>query len=320
MENVALAASPSHDKLKERDDFFSVIPGIEHAGTVPEIRAEDLTKEVFIKEWVNKNRPCLVKGAVKHWPAVHSWGNKEYLKNACDNFRVTVYPHRNFNDGSLNRGEEMPFHDAIDRFFEKRDAVLSMPSEIISEHNRFSGLFKDLPGFTFLPNPPKARQYAGMRMFMYLRAATAWHYHNIDETLMCQVKGEKQVAIFSPRIPGPGSITDFLNDERYMKGEKLSSMLDLKPAIVNVQEGDALYIPPYWHHGVIPADDEVGFTVACCWASPWHILGDFSNYFVRRLYRKAFWPLGKISLAVPFVAGYSMLNHFFYKLKNALKR
>ena len=91
--------------------------------------------------------------------------------------------------------------------------------------------------------------------------------------------------------------------------------LKLSSYVVDVLEGDALYIPPYWHHGVVPTDANVGFTLAYCWASPIHILGDFSNYFVRSLFLKGLWPIKKISFALPFIALYAGLSNACHKIK-----
>ena len=111
-------------------------------------------------------------------------------------------------------------------------------------------------------------------------------------------------------------VNDFLQQEQHLKGKSLDSDLDLKPMIVEVGEGDALYIPPYWLHSVVPVDDEVGFTVAFCWASPWHKLGDLSSFFVRKLYRQALWPLKGISLAVPFIACRACTAHVIRKFSH----
>lgn len=319
MKQIEIAEDNLLDMQKIGNDFFSIIPGIENASILPTLMADEINETIFIRDWVNNNKPCLVKGAVKHWPAMQLWKNKSYWKTACENFNIYVYPHQNYNNKALNQEEEMPFYDAIERLFQKSDPVFSMPSEAIDKNNRFAGLVKDVTGFTFLPEPAKPRIYNRTRMFMYRRASTAWHYHDVDETLMCQVEGAKRIVLFSPNIRNAAYVTDFLHQECYLEGIKLASK-DLKPIIVDVEKGDALYIPPYWHHGVVPKDSEVGFTVAYCWASPLHKFGDFSNYFVRRLYRDALWPIKKISLVMPFLACYSAVADCSRKLRKLLTK
>jgi hypothetical protein len=296
------------------EDFFSVIPGIERASNVPVLEAKDLKEQVFKDQWVSENKACLIKGAVANWPAISKWREKAYWLSSLEDFKVMVYPHRNFNDQKRNKGELMGYHAAIERLFQNQDHIFSIPSEQITPRNEYANLIKDLPGFSFLPSPPMPRNYPHMRFFMYRRAATAWHYHNIDESLMCQINGSKKVALFPPRIPDVKKVTQFLGKELHLDGHVLDRSLDLKPMIVNVEEGDALYIPPYWHHAVVPNDGEIGFTLAYCWASPWHILGDFSNYFVRNLYAQGVWPINKFTPFLPFLGGYAGFLHYKKKL------
>jgi cupin-like protein len=315
MMDTILTDSDELSELKQcRDAFFSCIPGIENASAVPVLQAADLRKDIFSKEWVANNKPCLVKGAVKDWPAVQKWRDKDYWMTACDNFDVMVYPHQNYNDQKRQKGELMRFYDAIDRLFQKKDRILSIPSERIIEGQRFYKVINDLEEFPFFTPELRPRMYDHRRFFTYRKAGTAWHYHNIDETLMCQINGAKTVALLSPGIPDAKHVTDFLTKELYLDGRSLDRSLDLKPFIVDVEEGDALYIPPYWHHVVIPKDAEIGFTLAYCWRSPWHKFGDFSNFFVRELYKRALWPIKPITPVVPFLAFYSWVKYHSRKI------
>lgn len=302
-----------------RNELFSIIPGIRQASAVPVIDARDLKEEVFREQWVARNRPCLVKGAVRHWPAVEKWKDKQYWLSMCDNFDVTVYPHQNHVDRVRNKGEDMLFHDAVERLFRRQDIVFSIPAEQIVEGKRFFRILKDVKGFRFLSSPKKPLIYDQRRFFIYRRAATAWHYHSTDETLMCQVNGSKRVALLSPEIPNAKHVTDFLHRELYLDGKTMDASLDLKPFIVDVEEGDALYIPPFWHHGVVPNDDEVGFTLAYCWKSPWHKYGRFANYFVRQLYKDGLWPLKPVSVALPFIGLYAGACNLVQGVKNVVR-
>jgi hypothetical protein len=315
MENVTIEQSgTTQNDNKEFDYFFQMIPGIEKAGTVPVVRASDLTEKSFINDWVSKNKACLVKGAVSHWPAVAKWKDKAYWLTHCDNFEVNIIPHQNFIDPARQNENQirMKYHDAIERLFSNQDRVFSIPSEQITTNNRFSGISPDVKTFTFMPQPPPPRWYQQMRFFTYRRAATAWHFHNVDETLMCQVNGTKKVALLSPHIPRTAEVTNFFLKESYIRGEKLDPALDLKPMIVYVEEGDALYIPPYWHHVVVPVDGQIGFTLAYCWKSPLHILGNFSNYFVRALFKQAMFPVGLKTFILP-VLGFSAMLAYGWK-------
>jgi len=289
--------------------FFSVIPGMEAATGLSVVNAESLTRESFKKDWVSRNKACLIKGAIKHWPAVEKWRRKEHWLSNCDNIKVTIYPHLNYNDPKrqMEGRVELGFHEAVDRLFQNKDHVFSFPGGQIRDKS-FSQVMneQDLPGFSFLSPLERPRLYPQKRFFMYRRAATAWHAHNMDETLMCQVNGPKRVALFSPHIEQAKYVTEFLANELHLNGQLMNADLRLKPMIADVEEGDALYIPPYWHHAVVPLDGEVGFTLAYCWRSPLHIMGNHSNYFVRDLYDSGIWPPNYLR---PIVKVYSGLLH-----------
>ena len=316
MKNIAV----DEEMSQVCNQFFSIIPGIENAAPVAVLQAESLTRDEFNEKWVSMNKPCLIKGAVKHWPAVNRWKEKGYWLGACDNFKVNVYPHQNFNSDEFqnNNREEMLFHDAIERLFDNKDHILSLPSEPIPNGTRFNRIMTDIGGFNFLDSSINPRLYSKRRFFIYRRAATAWHYHDADETLMCQVNGNKRVALLPPKLQKSAYVTDFLQKEKHLRGEALDPALKLSTYVTDVQEGDALYIPPYWHHGVVPTDGEVGFTLAYCWASPIHILGDFSNYFVRSLFIKGIWPIRTISFALPFIALFAGVSNITRKIKTKL--
>jgi len=321
MNNLIVNDTDGADGMKEIiDSFLSIIPGSQNSQAVPVLEANVLEESVFKNEWVSKNRACLIKGAVKHWPAVEKWRNKEYWLGACENFEINVYPHQNFVDGS--RQEEghqtMSYHDAIERLHENRDYVFSIPSAKIREGGRFGKIKNDIGGFEFLQSAEMPRFYDRMRFFTYRRAATNWHYHGVDETLMCQVNGAKRVLLLSPKIPRPGYVTKFLLKESYLDGQKLDASLDLKPLVTTVEEGDALYIPPYWHHAVIPEDGEIGFTVAFCWRSPIHKLGNFSDFFVRDVYKQGLKPFSLRALFLPLFGCYAGMSYGIKKLSGQM--
>ncbi len=310
MENATIELEEVNEEL------FSVIPALANPGKVQVLDANTLTDKEFVKNWVSKNTPCLIKGAVKHWPAYKKWGSEDYWINHCDDFKIKVYPHQNFNDFERQKEgqEEMPYHSAVKRLFSKQDSIFSMPSEEIAEGKRFSNTLPDLGGFPFLKGEKKSLWYEKFRFFSYRRASTAWHVHGVDETLMCQVKGPKRVGLIAPDMSDPWYVSNFLNNEKYLDGKEFDEKVEVNTFMVDVEEGDALYIPPYWFHAVVPTDNEVGYTVAYCWRSPLHILGNFSNYFVRDLYKQGLRPIGPMTFVVPFLATAAGISYYTKKL------
>ncbi len=303
-------------------ELFSFIPGVENAGKVTTVEAETLTEKEFSEKWVSKNEACLVKGAVKHWSASRKWGDKEYWKTFGEDFNIHIHPQRNFNNTALHNSKkfETSFHKAIDRFFSQEDPkeILSLPAEVIDKNNVFAPLEKDIEGFHFLKNPKKTLAYPPLRFFLYKNASTSWHYHDVDETLMCQIKGDKLVCLLRPDIPNVKEVTSYLNNEEYISGKKLDEIKDLKPLIVEAKEGDALYIPIHWFHSVIPVDSEAGVTLAYCWGNSFHKFGNLTDYFVQRMYKQVLWPIGKFTFLMPFLGLYSVLSYGINKISGKI--
>ncbi|MBL6449612.1 cupin-like domain-containing protein [Fulvivirga sp. 29W222] len=303
---------------KVKRDIFGAIPGIENAATLTEFDAESLSPEEFKRNWVDKNRPCIIRGAVKHWPAVDKWKSKEYWQSVTSSdYHIDINPNRNYNkrERQVEHTKRVPFREAMEMLFTSSDDhVWSIPSEVISENSAYPKLLDDMKGFKFLPDPEKPRGFPACRFFLYKNASTGWHYHDCDETLMCQVNGDKDVALISADLPKADYVTNFLNDERYTYGEKLDPNLKFESFVVSVKEGDALYIPINWFHAVVPTQSDVGVTIAYCWANHLRKYGEVSNYLVRRMYKQVIWPVGLYTFLMPLIFCYSVSAYYLHKL------
>lgn len=53
-------------------------------------RRESLSAFEFLRDYVAKNKPVVITGAIDHWSALLRWQSDEYLIQATDNARVTV--------------------------------------------------------------------------------------------------------------------------------------------------------------------------------------------------------------------------------------
>lgn len=311
-------------KVNEKDEMrdlalelFSIVPGLERAIPVPVLQSESLSETEFVKNNLARNSPCLIKGAVRNCSAAKKWKEKEYWIANCRNEPKDIITHMNYYSWKRKRqgSENLLFHDAISRLFEGRDHIFSIPSQVITDSNLFAGIIKDLPDFPFLSKRRMPLWDSPKGLFIYRRAATAWHVHNCDETLMCQIKGSKQVALLPPNMPEAKYVTNFLENELYLDGKVLDKSLDLKMRTVCVEEGDSLYIPPHWFHCVVPTDGNLGFTFLTVFRSPWHIYGNFSNFFVRKLYKQVFRNASlRFKILIPFLGVYSAIAYYLRKM------
>jgi hypothetical protein len=255
------------------DVILKHIPGMQHASAVPVHRAEDLSESVFIGQYVSNSSPCVIRGAVRHWPAVQNWRDKHYLKSRSGQSSVTLFSSEYH--AAWHRLEpqkkDMRFAEAIDHLHAEETEVGIVVSSLPAE------LQRDLGGLSFMTKAETAFTYDAARYFFFRNAGTSWHFHSFDETLMSQIVGAKKIGLLKTNTPSYPALLelfckeDYYDDPSAFDGfngagqEWFSAELD---------EGDALYIPPLWWHGVIPTTQSFGATVAVTWRSPLHVIAN----------------------------------------------
>jgi hypothetical protein len=251
---------------------FTHVQGMRHAAPVLELSASSLSREEFWDKFVAKSLPCVIKGAVSHWPAMRNWRDKEYIKKRSGHRQVHYYPHENFASPRQERQKEIiSLSEALDRLHDENVAV-----GFVGTNNAVE-LLADTGDLPFLGKVQPAFFYPFIRHFMYRNAGSTWHYHAFDETLMCQIVGTKRVGMLSLDNPHHFAIRNIFFLENYY--DDPGSFAAFENAELNwftatVQEGDALYIPPLWWHGVITVSDGFGITAPVPWRSPLPVIAD----------------------------------------------
>jgi len=264
-------------------NFLQEVPHYKDAKRVEEVDGQALQELRFYRDFVEPMKPCLIKRAVNHWPAYRLWDSPAYILNVVGNPDVRVakepiveYPAAAKGNVALKEKMDATFFDTRLRgFFDdvtsKDGGYRVLHSYPLGKRSILERLSKDVLDFPFLKAPVPPKSYPPCRTFIYRKSYTDWHFHPIDETLMCQVRGSKEVLLIGP---GGESFADLfaigqtagfvysVDIERFPKYEAIH------PYRVLVSQGDALYIPPYWYHAVQAADNEWGITVAKCWGSP----------------------------------------------------
>lgn len=295
------------------------IPAVEEGHSIPVLHADELSEHEFRRHYVDKNMPCLIKGAVTHWPASSKWKDLQYLKDSCGNHRVQVFSDINFIDTDTMQKHcaETSFAEAIDRLSDPSREIVSLPAVGVEQTGNFAALDKDIGKFAFISKLPKPVSYLQKRFFLYKNAGTGWHNHPVDETLMCQVVGSKRVGLMTTKNSAYEAFKQMAKADEYLQGsERLDALKkDINVQIVTVKEGDVLYIPPHWWHGVDPVDANVGMTLAVCFRSPLHKISDLSYPAVRDIWVAIVKHPSLFTLYVPLLGLATFFGQIAYRIK-----
>ena len=323
---MPLTAESDHPATK----FWSLsrFPNHPQAGAVEVIDALAISKEEFTRRYVNRNRPCLVKNAVRHWPAFNKWQRLDYLKAHSRNSAVVVRSQivsevigwsnpqvkAELTEYAKTVYREVPFHQFLDDL-SVGDSPLVADSCRFSEGSAIEPMKEDVGGLPFMPQLGKSRHYPPHRSFLYRNSYTDWHFHVVDETFMAQVVGAKEVLLLPPDEASWRALRPVIEQAGYLYDidtGRFPGTRALRALRTVVEPGDALYIPVYWWHAVQSLDDEFGATVAATFPTPLHVSGNNSSPIARRVLRtylfSRFAPL--VFGAVLYSLAYRLLDKF----------
>jgi hypothetical protein len=255
---------------------IDLVPG--EVRELSSLESKALVGDTFWADYVRKQTPILIRNAAQDWQALDRWGQPGYLESLCGEeranmlrmFNPSVYFRPMFDSGKLSE------HIAEMRALPD-DQTCSIPATEVPKK-----WAQDLGTYTFLSNrfDKRPRAFSKRRLFIYKNASTEWHYHITDETLTTQLVGSKRFSLFH------------LNDETWNVYSQVlkhnchhlacaKQFFVRQPTIVKYEgyltPGDALYIPPFWWHGIDPIDAGVGITLAHCFRTPLSRVGKWSQ-------------------------------------------
>ncbi len=228
-------------------------------------------RAVFENEIFPANRPVVLRGLVKDWPAVEAGrqsltGVADYFKSLDTGGTVTaaVSPpetggrffytddFQGFNFGS----KSLSISAALDTFLSLADDP--HPPAIALQAMHVPDIMPSFLGDNALP---LLDSDIAPRMWMSNRSMIATHFDN-NYNIACVVSGRRRFTVFPPeqltnlylgpllKTPGgtPISVVD-LRDPDYEKFPKFREALESAQEAV-LEPGDAIYIPILWWHGV----------------------------------------------------------------------
>lgn len=278
---------------------IDLVPGAVKA--LPSVAAESLSKEQFWSDHVSKHQPLLIKGAAKAWPAIESWPKPGYLE-----------PYGDAEVGMSNTFNPLPPEFYFRRVV-KRQKLAECLSEMHAADDRQTlsvpsvpvpaGAAGDLGEFAFLDPKRDVRPllYPRRRLFIYKNASTEWHYHPTDETLTTQIVGAKRVSLFKLDADNWERYCSPIEHNFHHMACRASFFPQERPVVKYegiLEAGDAMYLPPFWWHGIDPVDARFGITLAHCFRTPLKRLAHWNEPAIRAV-RRRLGVLGFVAVGIP---------------------
>lgn len=231
---------------------------------------ESVTKADFVTHIRPAGQPAVLKGAIRDWPAVRAGQDSDahladYLKTHDNGEQAGVYLgapeiRGNFFYGSDTRSENFrhgpaPIPMALDRLMQAR--ADENPQSIYVQS---APIKKHMPGFAD-ENRLSLLPEVEPRIWIGNQTVTRAHY-DLNHNIACVVAGRRRFHLFPPAqlpnlYPGPfdrtiGGVPVSMVDAENPDLERYPRFAEAQKAMLTVEleSGDALYIPYGWWHQV----------------------------------------------------------------------
>jgi hypothetical protein len=223
--------------------------------------------EQFLREVVLPCRPVVLRGLVKHWPAVHASASPAAFRAYLGRFDAGREMEAFF--GAPQIAGKYYYADGLDGFnFERRQMRLSSALDMMVSSLGQAGAasiyagslpVQDyLPGFT--AENPMPLVPAAPRIWLGHASHVSAHYDTVDN-LACVVAGRRRFTLYAPELieslyVGPIDNTmagqpvslaaSSRDDAKYPRFAEVRG----QAMVAELEAGDALYLPKLWWHQV----------------------------------------------------------------------
>lgn len=232
---------------------------------------EHVTFDVFSQEIVPANRPAIMRGLVRDWPAVQAaLAGDEAVVNYLKNFDIGYAAETLSGDPAIKGAffysddlkgvnfekSRLPIPDTLDQILSLRGQ--DSPPSVYIQSVPIPDCLPQFVADNYIPFIPKEIQ---PRIWIGNPLRVQTHY-DLSNNVAALVAGKRRFTLFPPEqlanlYPGPFDLTlagtpvsmvslenpDFERYPRFAEALKAAEVADLEP-------GDALYIPYFWWHHV----------------------------------------------------------------------
>ena len=225
--------------------------------------------EQFLRQVVLPCRPVILRGLVKHWPAVQASASPAGFRAYVGRFDAGREMEAFF--GAPQIAGKYYYADGLDGFnFERRQMRLSAALDLMisalgqaGAPSLYAGSLpvqEYLPGFAAENPMPLLPPSIGPRIWLGHASNVSAHYDTVDN-LACVVAGRRRFTLYAPELieslyVGPIDNTmagqpvslaaSSPDDTKYPRFAEIRD----QAIVAELNEGDALYLPKLWWHQV----------------------------------------------------------------------
>ena len=227
---------------------------------MPAIAAADVTPREFIATYVRDNRPVVLRGFARDWPAVGAWDFDFFRRELGDYTIPTRLNARSVSTADLE-GELISFAECIDRIERGEDVYAQ----------NLQGVFKDHPRLKDDLRLDRVRDYlcrhrwspiTSTQLFVSNQNARTFYHCAPSVNMFTQLHGAKRWFMVDPTYSAwmhmmPRKDTFYLQspidwrhstDEQRALGQALYAYIP--KYVADVHAGDAIFVPQWWWHAV----------------------------------------------------------------------
>ncbi|MEQ8906430.1 cupin-like domain-containing protein [Ekhidna sp.] len=227
---------------------------------------QHLGRDRLYKEFVEKQRPVLIKGMMKDWPAVDKW-NLEFFSNLSSDHKLPVKV------GDVSKGEKKTmtlaeYSDCLIEFTKSNSPELPPYLHDVPIFLLIPELRSDITSFPveYLSRWYRNRWWEFVQFFMGSKGSlTPLHFDTlVTHNLFFQVTGSKLFYLIDSRYKNQCYMNSWRwsdVDVQHPDFEKFPSFANVKVEKALVESGDILYIPPGTLHQVHGLSNSVSFNI-----------------------------------------------------------
>jgi len=234
------------------------------AGTVE--RRASVGAQEFFQRYYATNQPVVLTDVVGDWPARH-WSPAGFRERFGD-LEVEICAGRNA-DPACDRNFEAlktkmnmrTFLDQVERVGESNDVYLIANNRAL-ERPEFSALFEDVTPDPTIFDP--ARMTGATSLWIGPAGTVTPLHHDVSNILFCQIYGRKRFTLIAPTETAlfPDCEGFYVHvDPAHPSPSDNPDYEGVLVKTVDLQPGEALFIPAGWFHEVRSLDVSISFSL-----------------------------------------------------------